>query len=268
MARVRVLARKRPFAGTPRDRNRPHAGAADAAPRPRSAARRREPRPRHPRPPARRHRRELLAVPPLRRRRGGAAHRLAPLRPRRPALCARTRMGNRADASGSGSIAPPRWATPRIWRRRPRSSAPSCSASPSPTPSSRPASGSACWASWRPAPSRRIAETMAQALVADRALARRRPAAGRARSRRCDEAILISDFLSPVRDIAAIGRGHLGPRRARPSGDDRRSRSRRPSRSRARPSCTISRMACRCASAMPSPGAMPTANGSRSTEAR
>ena len=51
---------------------------------------------RHPRPPPGRARRELLAVPPLRHRRGRAAHRLAPLGPRRPSLRARARMGGRA----------------------------------------------------------------------------------------------------------------------------------------------------------------------------
>ena len=69
---------------------------------------------------------------------------------------------------------------------------------------------------WRPRASRRIAETMAQTLVADRAsleedLPPDAPVAPQ------HEAVLISDFLSPVRDITAMvegissrgARGHL-----------------------------------------------------------
>ena len=207
----------------------------------------------------------LLAVPALRRRRGRAAHRLAPLRPATTgSMCAsangrpRRRVWLWIDRSASMGYASDLAQAPKIERalvlglalgrhlRRGRRAG-------------RPAGPHGARAHRR-----RIAENMAQTLVADRALARGRPAA---RTRLATPRRGRPDQRFPVARARhrGHGRGHLGPRCARPSRDDRRSRSRRPFRSRARPCCTISRTACRCGSAMPSPGARPTANASRST---
>ena len=60
----------------------------------------------------------------------------------------------------------------------------------------------------RAAASRQIVETLAEAIVADRRRPRRRPAAAARRSRRFDEAVLISDFLSPADEIARGRRRH------------------------------------------------------------
>ncbi len=78
---------------------------------------------RHPRPPPRRPRRNLLAVPPVWPAGLFDPHRLAPLRELRPPLCARARMGSRPHASGSGRTFPRRWisrATSRPVTKRDR----------------------------------------------------------------------------------------------------------------------------------------------------
>ena len=79
-----------------RDRCRTLARRHHAAADPRGAPRRRHRHPWAARPPPRRPGGEFLAVPPLRVGRAGAAGRLAPLRARRPSLCARAGMGSRA----------------------------------------------------------------------------------------------------------------------------------------------------------------------------
>src|SRR5262249_3344515 len=90
----------------PRDRQGASLGGGDAAPRARGPPRRRLGLPRPTWAPPRRARRELLAIPPLHVRRARKPCRLAPLRPRRPSICARTRMGGGAyDLDLAGSVA-------------------------------------------------------------------------------------------------------------------------------------------------------------------
>ena len=96
---ARRSARRDRRTGSVRRATRLRAGAdarlAGAGPAGRGAPHRQHRDRRLARPPQARHRREFLAVPALCRRRGHVAHRLAPLGPRRPHLCARPRMGGR-----------------------------------------------------------------------------------------------------------------------------------------------------------------------------
>ena len=117
--------------------------ADDAAADPGGAQDRRHRDPRPAWPPARRLRREFLAVPPLRLRRGGAPHRLAPLGARRPSLCARAGMGGRAhglDLARPFAVDGVRLAARAREQARPRAGR---SRSRSPKCWSRPASASA-----------------------------------------------------------------------------------------------------------------------------
>ena len=109
-----------------------------------------------------------------------------------------------------------------------------------------------------PRATRQIAEKMAETLVADRwSLDDDLPP--RAAVATLDEAMLISDFLSPVAEIAAVVEGDLRPRRPRAPRDDRRPGggdlslpgTGDPARSRGRH--------LTCASATPPPGGRPTA---------
>ena len=78
------------------DRGSPHARCHHAPPDPGGAPHRGNGDPRAAWAPPRRPGRELLAIPPLHLRRSGASRRLAPLRARRPSLCARAGVGSRA----------------------------------------------------------------------------------------------------------------------------------------------------------------------------
>ena len=245
MARVRVLEPASARSPGRRETERALTLAQPAAAaRPRGAARRRNRRPRHPRPPARRHRRDLLAVPPVRRRRGGAAHRLAPLGPRRPALCARARMGGGADRLAldrplglDGLRVGPRAGAEDRARARARPRArrhASCEAGER-------VGLLGLMRAARLAPHRR--EHGRRRMVADRAGLDDDLPPARADRARFDEASWSAISCRPSTRHRGHRRRHLGARRARPSRHDRRSGRGdlplpgpgRPARSRGRP---------------------------------
>ena len=248
----------RPLARPSRSRRCPDAGAAHAAPRPRGAPRRRD----------RWRTASTAAAGPGPARPSGSSGPSSPARRRSastgaapPATTISTcasANGRRRIRSGSGSTARPRWAivsdlAQRAEDRTRARARPRRSADIFVEAGERVGLlGLMPPARHPPASSRRIAE----ALVADRAAARGRPAARGRRSRTLDEAVLIGDFLSPRRrDREPVVEGIVGARRARPPRHDRRSGRGDVSRSQGQAVLHDLEAGIRLRSATPAPGA-------------